>query len=151
MWQHRIFMLSGLLAAVLLSFTAVRSVIGLSTSEKPTPPRAYNIPAFEALLACDAHFSHEILRVKNKMPAHYSEADLPLLHRNYRRLHRLVRQVGRRDGIAPEEQTRRLVSRVKELNLLPTNSGAAERDARCRAMAEMPIARNRYSQRIVGR
>lgn len=144
-------MLSGLLAAVLLSFTAVRSVIGLSTSEKPTPPRAYKIPAFASLLACDAHFSHEILRIKNNMPAHNSEADLPVLYRNYRRLHRLVRQVGRRDGIAPEEQTQRLVEQVKQLNQLPGTTGAADRDASCRAMAALPIARNRYSQQIVGR
>lgn len=151
MWQNRIFLLAGFLAAVLLASTAVRSVVGLSKSEKPTPLGTFVIPSFAALVECDAHFSHEILRIKNKLPAHNAHADLPLLHRNYRRLHRLVRQVGRRDGIAPEVQTERLRNRVRHLHAQPDTTGASARDARCRAMAEMPIARKRHSQRIVGR
>lgn len=151
MWQNRIFTLAGLLTAVLLSTTFILSVAGLGTSEKPTPLGTFVIPSFAALVDCNAHFSHEILRIKNKLPAHNSSADLPLLHRNYRRLHRLVRQVGRRDGIAPEAQTDRLRRRVKQLNVQPGTTGASARDARCRAMAKMPIARKRHSQRIVGR
>ncbi len=151
MLQNRIFLLAGLLAAVLLSTTLVRSVIGLGTSEKPTPLGTFAIPSFTALVECNAHFSHEILRIKNKLPAHNSTADLPLLHRNYRRLHRLVRQVGLRDGIAPEEQTERLRNRVRHLHAQSNSASASARDARCRAMAEMPIARKRHSQRIVGR
>ena len=151
MWQNRIFLLAGFLAAVLLASTAVRSVVGLSTSEKPTPMGIFEIPHFAALVDCNAHFSHEILRIKNNKPAHNTAVDLPLLHRNYRRLHRLVRQVGRRDGIAPEVQTERLRNRVKQLNAQPGTTGAGTRDARCRAMAKLPIARKRHSQRIVGR
>ena len=149
-WQYRIFLFAGLLAAILLTSTAVRLVAGLSTSEKPTPPRVHTIPPFAALVECNAHFSHEILRIKNHMPAHNTAADLRLLHRNYRRLHRLVRQVGRRDGIAPAEQTERLRRQVKRLNAEPGIADAAARDARCRSMANLPIARKRHSQRLVG-
>lgn len=150
MWQNRLFLFAGCLAAVLLATTAVRSVVGLSTSEKPTPLGTFEIPPFAALVECNAHFSHEILRIKNQLPAHNTAADLPILHRNYRRLHRVLRQVGRRDGIAPDVQTERLRRRVKQLNADPGTNGAAGRDRRCRAMADLPIARKRHSQRIVG-
>lgn len=150
-WQNRLFLGAGLVAAVLLASTAVRSVVGLATSHKPTPVGELVIPPFADLVACNAHFSHEILRIKNRMPAHNAAADLPLLHRNYRRLHRLMRQVGRRDGIAPEVQSQRLRRQVNRLNARPGTAGADSRDAQCRAMAEMPIARRRNSQRIVGR
>lgn len=150
-WQNRLFLIAGLAAAVLLASTAVRSVVGLATSHTPTPVGDLVIPAFADLVACNAHFSHEILRIKNRMPAHNARADLPLLHRNYRRLHRLMRQVGRRDRIAPAVQSERLRRQVNLLNTRPGTTGAARRDARCRAMAEMPIARRRNSQRIVGR
>ncbi len=151
MWQNRIFLLAGCLAAILLASTAVRSVVGLSTSEKPTPLGTFEIPPFAALVECNAHFSHEILRIKNNLPAHNASDDLPVLHRNYRRLHRLLRQVGRRDGIASEVQTDRLRRRVKQMNAEPGTTGAAPRDTRCRAMADLPVARKRHSQRIVGR
>ena len=151
MWQNRIFLAAGCLAAILLAYTAVSSAVGLSTSEKPTPPGHFDIPTFAALVECDAHFSNEILRLKNNLPAHSSTEELPLLHKNYRRLHRLLRQVGRRDGIAPAEQTAQLRNRVRQLNQeRDTNIGAA-RNTTCRAMAQMPIARERYSQQIVGR
>ena len=150
MWRKRLYLIAGLIAAVMLSSTLVLSVIGLSTSKRPTPLGAFEIPAFVALVDCNAHFSNEILRIKNKLPAHNREADLALLHRNYRRLHRLLRQVGRRDGIAPADQTAHLRQRVKQLNAQPGTNGSAGRDARCRAMANMPIARSRHSQRIVG-
>ena len=151
MWQHRIFVISGLLAAVILSFTAIRSAIGLSTSKKPSPLGHFEIPTFAALIECDAHFSHQILRINNGMPAQYDTADLPLMHRNYRRLHRLMRQVGRRDGIASADQTARLRDRVRALNLETDSIAAAARNSKCSAMANMPIASKRFSQRIVGR
>lgn len=150
MWRHRIFLTSGCLAAILLSFTAVRSAIGLSTSEKPSPAGHYEIPPFADLLHCDAHFSYEILRIKNAMPAQNGADELQLMHRNYRRLHRLMRQVGRRDGISPTEQTDRLRRRVHQFSLEKNPATAADRNRKCRVMAEMPIVRNRYSQRIVG-
>ena len=151
MWQQRIFMAAGLMAAALLSYTAISSVIGLSTSEKPTPLGHFEIPAYSSLVECDAHFSHEILRIKNRMAAHNSPAELPTLHRYYRRLHRLVRQVGRRDGIAPQAQTEQLRSHVQQLHHEPVTDVTRARDTRCRAMAEMPIARKRQSQLIIGR
>lgn len=149
-WQRTLFLSAGLVAAILLSNALVRSVAGLSTSAKPTATRQYEVPSFASLVECNAHFSHEILRIKNKMPAHNTAADLPLMHRNYRRLHRLMRQVGRRDGIPSDTQTQRLRNRVNQLNGQAGASAAAGRDATCRAMANMPIARKRHSQRIVG-
>lgn len=150
MWQQRIFLCAGLFAALLLASTALRSVVGLSTSEKPTPPGVFEIPKFAALIRCNAHFSHEILRIKSGKPSFNGEADLPTMHRNYRRLHRLMRQVGRRDGVPPAVQTARLKQEVVALNELPGLDGAGVRDARCRSMANMPVARKRHSQRIVG-
>jgi hypothetical protein len=151
MWQQRLFVISGLLAAVLLGTTAVRLVAGLSTSERPTSRGAFAVPAFASLVECNAHFSHEILRIKNSLPAHNNKADLPLMHRNYRRLHRLLRQVGRRDGIPPRQQTNRLRARVSQMRDNPEATGTAMRERKCRAMAELPIARKRHSQRIIGR
>ena len=151
MWQNRIFLLAGISAALLLGSTVVRSVIGLSTSQKPTPPGTFEIPTFAALVECNAHFSHEILRIKNLLPAHNTAKDLSLLHRNYRRLHRLLRQVGRRDLIPPQVQSKKLRDRVNQLNQTRGTAGAATRDLACRAMADLPIARKRHSQRIVGR
>jgi len=148
--QSRAFLAAGMLAAVLVSVMVVRSVIGLGTSQKPTSLRHYEIPRFDELVACDAHYSHEILRIKNNLPAHNTKHDLARLHRDYRRLHRLLRQVGRRDGIAASAQSAQLRARVKLLNQESGTKGAAIRDARCRAMANMPIARSRKSQLIVG-
>src|SRR6056297_3591761 len=47
------------------------------------------------LLHCNAHVGDEILRLKNGEEAINTRAALPRLHRDYRRLHRLLRQVGR--------------------------------------------------------
>lgn len=151
MWQNRLFVVSSLLTAVLLGFTAVRLVVGLSTSEKPTPLGPMAVPNFASLIECNAHFSHEILRIKNRLPAHNTKADLPLMHRNYRRLHRLLRQVGRRDGIPPRQQTEKLRVRVNQIHDNLDTSGAAARDRICRSMADLPIARKRHSQLIIGR
>lgn len=151
MWQQRIFTFAGLLAALLLTYTAVSSVVGLSTSEKPTPKGYFEIPPFASLVECNAFFSHEILRIKNDMAAHHTKADLPAMHRNYRRLHRLVRQVGRRDGIPPATQTESLRNRVRSYNDAPGTGTSPALSKKCTAMANMPIARERYSQRIVGR
>jgi hypothetical protein len=149
-WQGHVFLCAGIVAAILLANAAVRSVVGLSSAEKPTPMATIDIPSFSALIDCNAHFSHEILRIKNKLPAHNTTAELPLLHRNYRRLHRLMRQVGRRDDIASAIQTDRLRRRVRQLNQFPGKQGAAARDYKCRAMAKLPIASKRHSQRILG-
>lgn len=125
--------------------------IGLSTSAEPTPLGEFEIPSFAALVECDAHFSHEILRIKNKLSAHNSADDLPLLHRNYRRLHRLMRQVGRRDGIPSATQTDMLRRHVNRFNSDTLAANAAARNSTCKTMAQLPIARKRQSQLIVGR
>lgn len=151
MWQNRLFVVSSLLTAVLLGFTAVRLVVGLSTSEKPTPLGPMAVPNFASLIECNAHFSDEILRIKNRLPGHNTKTDLPLMHRNYRRLHRLLRQVGRRDGIPPRQQTEKLRVRVNQIHDNLDTSGAAARDRICRSMADLPIARKRHSQLIIGR
>jgi hypothetical protein len=85
------------------------------------------------------------------MPALNDTADLPLLHRNYRRLHRLMRQVGRRDGVPSATQTDMLRRHVNRFNTRADIGGAAPRDIKCKQMAELPIARKRQSQLIVGR
>lgn len=146
----RLLLVAGIAAAVLISMTAYRLVVGLGTSEKPTPLAQHYVPSFSALVSCNAHVSHEILRIKNKMPAHNGRSELRRLHRDYRRLHRLMRQVGRRRGIASERQTERLRTEVKRLNEMPGTAGASARDARCRAMAQLPIARKRHSQLMIG-
>ena len=150
-WQSKLFLSAGLVAAILLANAAAQFVIGLSASEGPAPRVDYEIPAFASLVECDAHFRHEILRLGSRLPAHNSADDLPLMHRNYRRLNRLLRQVGRRDGIPSATQTELLRVRVQQLNAERGTAGAAERDRRCRAMANLPIARKRDSQLIVGR
>ncbi|MBU2533975.1 MAG: hypothetical protein KKB37_14635 [Alphaproteobacteria bacterium] len=152
MWQNRLFLLAGALAAVMLGMTAFRSFVGLATVAPVAAPLIdYKIPAFRELVECDAHFSNTILQINSgSIPKPDSEA-MTLLHRNYRRLHRLMRQVCRRDGIAPEEQTSQLRQRVNQLHNETDTVSATQRDRHCRAMAAMPIARSRHSQRIVGR
>jgi hypothetical protein len=150
-WQGRAFLVAGIIAAVILTNTAIRTVAGLSAPAQPSPLIKYEIPSFADLVECDAHFSHEILRIKNKMPALNDTEDLPLLHRNYRRLHRLLRQVGRRDGVPSAVQTEMLRRHVNRFNTKAATGDAAPRDNKCKQMAELPIARKRQSQLIVGR
>lgn len=150
-WQGFLFLTAGLVAAILLANAAVRSAVGLSSSAKPAATASLEIPKFAELLECNAHFSHEIQRITNKLPAQTARTNLPLLHRNYRRLYRIMRQVGRRDGIAPQEQTSRLRLRVNQLHSQQHAAGAAIRQKRCLAMAELPIASKRNSQRFIGR
>lgn len=151
-WQGCLFLSAGLIAAVVLGNAAIRSAVGLSSAQRSgavsTTPLV--IPSFAELLECNAHFNHEILRIKNQLPAQSSEADLPLLHRNYRRLYRILRQVGRRDGIAPAKQTDRLRRRVNQLHIAEPGAGDVNRHQRCLSMAELPIARKRNSQRLIG-
>lgn len=142
-------LLAGIAAAILISMTAFRLVVGLGTFERPAQVAVSHVPPFSALVSCNAHVSHEILRIKNKLPSHNGRSELRRLHRDYRRLHRLMRQVGRREGIVSEQQTQRLRTEVKRLNEISGTTGASARDARCRAMAQLPIARKRYSQPMI--
>lgn len=151
-WRRVLFLALGLIAAVLLTLALVNSVAGLATAPKPLPEAGFDIPAYATLLNCNAHVGDEILRLKNGEAAVNTRAALSRLHRDYRRLHRLLRQVGRRDGIPPTAQTKDLRTTVNALHDAPaTKSAAHERDQRCQALAQSRIARKRISQTIVGR
>ncbi len=151
-WRGRVFALSGLVAALLLGSLAVRLVVGLASAPPPAAPRTYEIPPFAALLECNAHFSVRIVTLKQSARGD-DGAELVRLHRNYRRLHRLMRQVGRRAGIEAGAQSERLRRRIGELAAAAGQDStvAGQREHDCTAMAELPIARRRSSQLVVGR
>ncbi len=143
----RQWIIAGLLVAV--PFVGiVMAALALATgllfgNPKPEAKRTYKVPAFADLLTCTAAFSSQVIWLKSV--AHESRTErLEASHRSYRRLHRLMRQVGRRDGIDSVRQTALL---KRAVNALPHGPDVAPR---CREMAALPIARRRLSQIEIG-
>ena len=131
-------LVGGVMAVVAVAFGAL-----VGSQPEPTP-RKYAVPPYANLLTCTAAFSSQVIYLKS-VAGDVGTRRLKVAHRNYRRLHRLMRQVGRRDGIEPDRQSAMLRTAVGEAPRSVSVSPA------CAAIAALPIARRRLSQIEIGR